>query len=212
MHLLLGQRCVANDAPGIIRFIGVTNFSPGVWVGVELDKPDGKNNGSVQGIRYFECGDNHGIFVRESKVVPLHKADKSGAGRQPNRRETQTPSKLQSERFETPSTPSRVSRVSTEGNRTARKASRAPQQRPSNAHEFRVLEARKVLPGSHSAGVNNVLASRVTSSTSLPDSNASSTNDSAEQQSVSPSSTVFAGPAALAQTVRNIIHQSFRQL
>ncbi len=42
--------------------------SKGVWCGIELDEPRGKNNGSVQGIRYFSCPQDSGIFVPLSKV------------------------------------------------------------------------------------------------------------------------------------------------
>ena len=40
----------------------------GKWIGVILDEPKGKNNGTVQGKTYFTCEDNHGIFVRQSQV------------------------------------------------------------------------------------------------------------------------------------------------
>ena len=39
---------------GCIAFLGTVEFQPGVWVGVKLDEPYGKNNGSVQGKQYFE--------------------------------------------------------------------------------------------------------------------------------------------------------------
>jgi len=54
---------------GAIRFIGLTAFAPGVWIGVELFEPNGKNDGSVLGQRYFECKNNHGLFVREDAVT-----------------------------------------------------------------------------------------------------------------------------------------------
>ena len=40
----------------------------GKWIGVVLDDAVGKNNGTVQGKKYFSCEENHGIFVRQSQV------------------------------------------------------------------------------------------------------------------------------------------------
>lgn len=55
---------------GIVRFLGPTQFAEGVWVGVELDQAVGKNDGSVNGVRYFKCAAARGIFVRPSQVKP----------------------------------------------------------------------------------------------------------------------------------------------
>lgn len=38
------------------------------WLGVELERPHGKHDGSRSGVRYFRCKPNHGIFVLPSKV------------------------------------------------------------------------------------------------------------------------------------------------
>lgn len=46
----------------------VFSIFPGKWIGVVLDEAKGKNNGSVQGKKYFSCEDNHGTFVRQSRV------------------------------------------------------------------------------------------------------------------------------------------------
>ena len=39
-----------------------------MWVGVELDEPVGKNNGTVQDKEYFSCPDRHGIFTLQSRL------------------------------------------------------------------------------------------------------------------------------------------------
>ena len=53
---------------GRVRFIGPTAFEAGNWVGVELDEPQGHNNGSVDSISYFSCRRGHGIFTRAHSV------------------------------------------------------------------------------------------------------------------------------------------------
>lgn len=43
-------------------------FATGQWIGIELDEPRGKNDGSVNDVRYFECSANHGLFVKDAQV------------------------------------------------------------------------------------------------------------------------------------------------
>lgn len=54
---------------GKVAFIGETEFADGIWIGVVFDTPVGKNDGSVGGVKYFECATNHGSFVRPEKIV-----------------------------------------------------------------------------------------------------------------------------------------------
>lgn len=60
--------CISGTKPGILKYFGRTEFADGIWCGVELNEPIGKNNGSVKGVQYFTCKDNHGIFVSVNKV------------------------------------------------------------------------------------------------------------------------------------------------
>lgn len=53
---------------GTVRYIGVTQFAAGEWLGLELSFPGGKNNGTIKGVRYFDCPDKFGVFVRQSTV------------------------------------------------------------------------------------------------------------------------------------------------
>ncbi|CAL1283160.1 unnamed protein product [Larinioides sclopetarius] len=70
---LVGERvCISGVKQGILRYFGRTNFAQGYWCGVELDEPVGKNNGTVNGVVYFSCKPNHGIFAPVSKVSKLN--------------------------------------------------------------------------------------------------------------------------------------------
>ena len=42
------------------RYAGPTEFATGLWAGVELESPQGKNNGTVKGVVYFRCSKNYG--------------------------------------------------------------------------------------------------------------------------------------------------------
>jgi len=52
-----------------LSYLGLVPEIPGIghWVGVTLDEPTGKNNGTIKGKRYFDCGNNCGVFVRPER-------------------------------------------------------------------------------------------------------------------------------------------------
>ncbi|XP_030099060.1 centrosome-associated protein 350 isoform X7 [Mus musculus] len=68
----IGDRVLIGSVqPGTLRFKGETDFAKGFWAGVELDKPEGNNNGTYDGIVYFVCKDKHGIFAPPQKISHL---------------------------------------------------------------------------------------------------------------------------------------------
>ncbi|KZC11597.1 PREDICTED: tubulin-folding cofactor B [Dufourea novaeangliae] len=68
----VGSRCevsVPNQPKrrATIMYAGKTEFKEGWWIGVKYDEPRGKNDGTVNGKKYFECLPKYGGFVK-----PLH--------------------------------------------------------------------------------------------------------------------------------------------
>jgi len=69
-----GDRCEVTVKGGVkhrgeVKFIGETAFKENqLWIGIQLDEPFGKNDGSVDGKRYFECGKNYGMFVKPEMI------------------------------------------------------------------------------------------------------------------------------------------------
>ena len=52
LTIKVGDRVVVSGSKvGTARYVGSTEFAKGDWVGVELDEPLGKNDGSVKGKR-----------------------------------------------------------------------------------------------------------------------------------------------------------------
>uniref|UniRef100_A0A1A7YW79 CAP-Gly domain-containing protein n=1 Tax=Iconisemion striatum TaxID=60296 RepID=A0A1A7YW79_9TELE len=85
----IGDRVWVNgNKPGYVQFVGGTQFAPGQWAGIVLDEPIGKNDGSVAGVRYFQCEDGRGIFTRPSKLsrTALPEKETNGGQASPSQR------------------------------------------------------------------------------------------------------------------------------
>ena len=70
-HCIVGQRCQirVGERRGTVAWTGVLqNHETGYWVGIELDEPTGKNNGTICGVQYFTTNINYGAFVRGTQV------------------------------------------------------------------------------------------------------------------------------------------------
>ena len=65
---------------GILKYCGTTDFASGQWAGIALDEEDGKNDGSVGGVRYFHCEPRHGEFFLALNENTLNSANLSYTG------------------------------------------------------------------------------------------------------------------------------------
>ena len=82
-ELLPGDRC--KTEPGgrnaEVRFVGKVPGMRGFWVGVQYDEKVGKNDGVLNGKRYFRCPAGHGGFIRGTKVSKIRSyAAEPGSG------------------------------------------------------------------------------------------------------------------------------------
>lgn len=86
-ELRVGQKVELQDGRiARVHFIGNALFAAGEWLGVELEDASGKNDGSVQGQRYFDCKPGHGMFVRPAAVAivleqPIPKQNRTAVAR-----------------------------------------------------------------------------------------------------------------------------------
>ncbi|KAL8670105.1 MAG: hypothetical protein Q9168_005332 [Polycauliona sp. 1 TL-2023] len=72
-EIAVGARCVLSPSTtrrGTIAYVGLIPEIPGIgpWVGIRLDEPAGKNDGTVAGKKYFDCDAQYGLFVRPERV------------------------------------------------------------------------------------------------------------------------------------------------
>ncbi|XP_048582939.1 tubulin-specific chaperone E [Nematostella vectensis] len=67
---VLGKRVLCDGYIGTVKYRGGVPPTEGEWYGVEWDDPKrGKHDGSIDGVKYFECRhQTSGSFVREKKV------------------------------------------------------------------------------------------------------------------------------------------------
>lgn len=78
---------------GYVRYVGTVESKDDViYVGVELDEPNGKHDGRVKGKRYFKCRDKHGY------MAPTDTFELFGRSKKKSRRSSKvskaTPSRL----------------------------------------------------------------------------------------------------------------------
>lgn len=79
----------ADGRHATVKFVGPASFAPGEWIGLELEDDSGKNDGSVHGVRYFDCEMGRGMFVKPPVVTVIKEAPapkpKPAAGVRPGR-------------------------------------------------------------------------------------------------------------------------------
>lgn len=71
--ITVGDRCrvinIQGQRLGLVRYVGrIKELDDDTWVGVEFDEPVGRNDGSIDGKRYFDAKANHGSFLRPKQV------------------------------------------------------------------------------------------------------------------------------------------------
>ncbi|GMM36785.1 Alf1 protein [Saccharomycopsis crataegensis] len=78
--IAVGARCrikpdssITVERRGTVRYVGkipeiTSTGAEFPWVGIELDEPLGKNDGSIKGKKYFSCNAKYGSFAKPTNV------------------------------------------------------------------------------------------------------------------------------------------------
>lgn len=73
--IIVGDRIVFERSLGIVRYVGEVQGYSGHWLGIEWDdQRRGKHNGTVDGVKYFECLKTEGTGA---SFIRYHKAKKT---------------------------------------------------------------------------------------------------------------------------------------
>lgn len=59
---------------GTVRYVGTPSNQTQVWIGISLSEPSGRHNGTERGIKYWTDKSKHGIFVKPTQIVKIHKS------------------------------------------------------------------------------------------------------------------------------------------
>ena len=71
---VVGSHVLYKNKMAVIKFKGRTGFAPGIWLGLEMKEGnEGLHNGTSQidNIRYFDCKQGKGVFVREAQITHI---------------------------------------------------------------------------------------------------------------------------------------------
>ena len=70
-RIKVGDRCECypGDRLGTVAYVGrIVALKPGFFIGVQFDEPVGKSDGSVKGVRVFDCEPLYGGILRPNQV------------------------------------------------------------------------------------------------------------------------------------------------
>ncbi|KYO24275.1 centrosome-associated protein 350 isoform C [Alligator mississippiensis] len=80
LNFHIGDRVLVSSVqPGTLKFKGLTRFAKGIWAGVELDKPEGNNNGTYDESFDTYVDTNEDLFF-DDKLNQHHKTEPKNKG------------------------------------------------------------------------------------------------------------------------------------